>query len=392
MELTLKILGTSIKLTVIRDKMSIVLIENLDNRMKSFLIENIHLLQGKDAMESLFNTLKSTPQFTEFGVDKIRMTRGIIVDPKGEYAYHQNTLINNSRTFEEFRAEVGPYIQEKYLSGSQSYSQTVVNRFKVLVWDASDLKNKHIKISKIAMSNSSVTIDISDREVSNTTVVKNKTIKGTRSLHTVVSTAVGKTTTKTKVNKISKFKIVNKNKKNNKKNFDRFIKPLAKKLVSKLDKYKIEGMLNRFSTMDLETMDYKGNQVPIAISLSMVSPKKSTKEHFFTIDHSKLVYLEVVVTQESLDMVIDQMWIDFINFIKIHKNPSLKVIFVHNLGSFEGIFIFKYLTKLCKDASFETLIDGSNDFIKIGITLSKGLKINWIDSCRIFPIGLDKLC
>ena len=153
-------------------------------------------------------------------------------------------------------------------------------------------------------------------------------------------------------------------------------------------------MLNRFSTLDLETVEYKGNQVPIAISLSMVSPDKSTKEHFFIIDHSKLVYLEGTVTQESLDMVIDQMWIEFINFIKMNcKNQSLKVLFVHNLGSFDGIFIFKYLTRLAKNASFETLIDGSNDFIKITVTLSKGVyKINFIDSCRIFPIGLDKLC
>ena len=68
-------------------------------------------------------------------------------------------------------------------------------------------------------------------------------------------------------------------------------------------------------------------------------------------------------------------------------------ILVHNLGSFDGIFIFKYLTRLAKNASFETLIDGSNDFIKITVTLSKGVyKINFIDSCRIFPIGLDKLC
>ena len=45
--------------------------------MKSFLIENIDLLQGKEAMESLFNTLKSTPEFTEFGDDKIIITWGI---------------------------------------------------------------------------------------------------------------------------------------------------------------------------------------------------------------------------------------------------------------------------------------------------------------------------
>lgn len=93
--------------------------------------------------------------------------------------------------------------------------------------------------------------------------------------------------------------------------------------------------------MDLETIDYKGNQIPIAISLSMVSSDKTTKEYFFTIDHSKLVSVASVITQESLDMVVDKMWMDFIFFLKNTKNQdSLKTIFVHNLGSFDGIFIF----------------------------------------------------
>ena len=219
-KLTVKALGTGIKPTVIRNKMFIVLIENLDNRMKSFLIENIDLLQGKEAMESLFNTLKSTPEFTDFGDDKIIITWGIIDETKREYAYHQNTLINNNTTFEEFWAEVEPYNQEKYLSGNLSYSQTVVNRFKVLVWDASDLKNKHIKISKNATSNSNITIDISDSNVSTNTIVKNKSIsiKNNRSYHTVSGTVLGKATTKTKTEKISIIKVNNKtdNKKNNK--------------------------------------------------------------------------------------------------------------------------------------------------------------------------------
>ena len=70
-KLTVKALGTGIKPTVIRNKMFIVLIENLDNRMKSFLIENIDLLQGKEAMESLFNNLKTLLRLDkEDGINK----------------------------------------------------------------------------------------------------------------------------------------------------------------------------------------------------------------------------------------------------------------------------------------------------------------------------------
>ena len=176
------------------------------------------------------------------------------------------------------------------------------------------------------------------------------------------------------------------------KNHDRFIKPLTSKKVSKNNTNKIDGVLNTFSTMDLETMDFKGKQIPVAISLSMVLEDKSTKEYFFMINYSELEYVNGVVTKESLDKVTDSMWMEFINFVKSNKNPALKTIFVHNLGSFDGLFIFKNITRLANGTTFETLIDGSNEFIKFSVTISKGFKINWIDSCRIFPISLDKLC
>ena len=139
-------------------------------------------------------------------------------------------------------------------------------------------------------------------------------------------------------------------------------------------------------------MEYKGNQVPVAISLSIVNPDLSTLEFFFMINPQELKYNNNEITQESLDKVIDKMWVEFIDFTKTNKNPGLKTIFVHNLGSFDGIFIFKYITRLTKNSSFETLIDGSNNFIKFSVTISKGFTISRIDSCRIFPISLNQLC
>ena len=46
------------------------------------------------------------------------------------------------------------------------------------------------------------------------------------------------------------------------------INPLTRRTDIKSDKDKINGFLNTFSTLDLETMDWNGEQMPISISIS----------------------------------------------------------------------------------------------------------------------------
>ena len=75
--------------------------------------------------------------------------------------------------------------------------------------------------------------------------------------------------------------------------------------------------------MDIETMEFNGDQVPVAISLSLVSSDLSTEEHFFMIKHQDLVFINGVPTSDSLERVIDEMWLDFIKFVKNNKSLSL---------------------------------------------------------------------
>jgi hypothetical protein len=89
------------------------------------------------------------------------------------------------------------------------------------------------------------------------------------------------------------------------------------------------------------------------------------------------------------------MWDSFFNFILTKCNRE--VIFVHNLGHFDGFFIYKALSDKFKPEEVNCLIDSQNRFIQITLeTLPRqGLdkvKIVFKDSLRIFPVSLYDLC
>ena len=88
------------------------------------------------------------------------------------------------------------------------------------------------------------------------------------------------------------------------------------------------------------------------------------------------------------------MWNDFFDFIlKNCKSSNKEVIFVHNLGNFDGFFIYKALSRRFRPEDVSCLIDHHNKFIQI--TLQRRLdkvKFIWKDSMRMFPVYLDELC
>ena len=62
-------------------------------------------------------------------------------------------------------------------------------------------------------------------------------------------------------------------------------------------------------------------------------------------------------------------------------NHTKSTIFIHNLGGFDGTFIYKYLASTVADMdNVETVIDGSNKFITISYT-----NVEFKDSYRVFP-------
>jgi DNA polymerase type B, organellar and viral len=78
-----------------------------------------------------------------------------------------------------------------------------------------------------------------------------------------------------------------------------------------------------------------------------------------------------------------------LNNLKLNKI----IIFSHNLGSFDGYFIFKGLLELpdIDISKVNSIIDDLHRFISIEI-LFKDSKLIFKDSIRIFPVSLQELC
>jgi hypothetical protein len=126
-----------------------------------------------------------------------------------------------------------------------------------------------------------------------------------------------------------------------------------------------------FATMDVETMNYNRKQIPVAISIFI--PNIGVK--LFLID----------INIQNIDLAIDKLWKQFFDYL---INTYTGVIFVHNLGNFDGYFLYKALSNYAKPTEVSTIIDDQNEFIQIKLS---NLLI-WKDSYRIFPVSLNELC
>lgn len=75
-------------------------------------------------------------------------------------------------------------------------------------------------------------------------------------------------------------------------------------------------------------MEFNGKQIPVAISMVSEYDKQ-----LFILNCPK--QLDV----KSINLEVDKLWSDYFTYIL--KN-NIKFIFVHNLGSFDGYFNYKY--------------------------------------------------
>lgn len=130
----------------IDEPMKIVAITRGADRLITFHIHNNHLLEGKKAMQCVFNLLKNNDTFIKFSDTKVIFTVAEFDDC--ELSYHKNVLITNKTTFNEYWDEIKDYVNEKYLSSSSGYGYSVVKTYVVRVWDVHHLANKNIKIHK----------------------------------------------------------------------------------------------------------------------------------------------------------------------------------------------------------------------------------------------------
>lgn len=139
--------------------------------------------------------------------------------------------------------------------------------------------------------------------------------------------------------------------------------------------------MSDFATTDIETMDVKGKQIPVIITVCIPSFKGSEIKYFM-INHNLL--------ETNFDLALNELWTEYFNYM---IKSGIRTVFVHNLGSFDGYFIYKHLSILASNfpESVQTIIDDHSKFISITLKL-EDYELTWKDSYRIFPVSLKNLC
>ena len=318
--------------------------ENKNFRYIKFSMINSNNLEGEELFRGIYKLLFSNDQFIEFGFNKI-IILSVTLESEQEHNLHCNILINNDTTFDEYYEYVSGDLSN-YHNLQYGYHNEAVLRYNMLVWNADDLKNKKIKQTHNALTM--------------------KGLDGKRSFSTSCIVHDPKLVTK-----------------DGKKWFKGLINP-----ISILNK---KGVLKQTSvkpifTMDIETIPIKGIETVMAISSCGWHNEQEI---------NKIFLIDPQLLQTNQELANKQLWSKYFKYLESVVNTEVTIddkltIFAHNLGGFDGYFLYKALLNHYNPDHVSSLIDDTNSFISIknnDVPL-----IEWKDSLRIFPISLDKLC
>jgi hypothetical protein len=287
-----------------------------------YLIYHFHnsaLKSNRDVLFNLYTSLMNNDRFINFGFNKVIITSGVI--HSSEYSFHHNVLLTNKTTFNEYYNQVIDYIDLHY-DLDNNFGLDVIPAFKVKVWNMDNYLNKKIKINTGQLNNKSSILSGSQK-------------RGYSTMNSNIS-------------------------------------PLQNIIAT--------GVYEPISAMDIETIDYNGNQIPISLTLSHVGNGNQIISKTFLIDYNLLLL--------DKELALNNLWFYYLNYI---TNSTIEDIFVHNLGNFDGYFIYKGLSEKLEPKFVNTIIDNQNRFITINMKTQSN-KVKWLDSYRIFPVKLNDLC
>ena len=128
--------------------------------------------------------------------------------------------------------------------------------------------------------------------------------------------------------------------------------------------------------MDIETIslkDFDKIQIPIVITTTLSN--KNT--YIIKIDNNKLKFFIKEKNIDGINNLVLDMWASYLSLIKSKTYIERELtIFVHNLGKFDGIFLYSGLLKVVDNIkNINTIIDNKNNFISIYYTFKKGDKL-----------------
>lgn len=304
-------------------------------RFLIYHFNNEMLKSNRDILFNIYTFLMNNDRFINFGSNKVIITSCVINGV--EYSYHHNILLTNKTTFNDYFNQVIDYIDLHYIGDDEYciYGPDIPQAFKVKVWNMDNYLNKNIKINRNEF-NKDINIDKIDTVTNNKSRINNTITTQKRSYST------------------------------------NHISPIKNNITT--------GIAEPLSAMDIETIDYNGNQIPISITVSYLDIGNQIITKMLLIDFNLLLV--------DKDLAINKLWFDYIHYI---TNNDLKYTFAHNLGKFDGYFIYKGLSEQMEPHFINTLIDHQNKFITIQMK-TKFNKIKWLDSYRIFPVSLNDLC
>ena len=96
--------------------------------------------------------------------------------------------------------------------------------------------------------------------------------------------------------------------------------------------------------------------------------------------------------KSNIELAVKELWNKYFNYLeKLELSCDKLTIFAHNLGDFDGYFLYRGLMSCYHPENVSSIIDDSNTFISITCN-ALGELIEFKDSLRIFPMSLDKLC
>jgi hypothetical protein len=325
-------------------------------RSLNFTMSNPNLLEGEKLFRAIYLTLMNNKVFTEFGFQKI-IILSCSLDDNRSYNLHSNILISNDTTFEDYYLYIKKYLVN-YNNIEYGYNFENITRYSVKVWNADDKRNLHIKqtLNAVTYSRKAVEASIKSRYYK----IHNKNWVGSRSFST---SSILMTLKHWSIGKIIPLSLLNK-------------KGILK-----------QQFTNPFFTMDIETINFnnKFTQLPIAIS---------SCGYVNGILESKIFLIDYYILKKNPELAVSKLWNNYFsyleNYLKNSKSNNNLTIFAHNLGEFDGYFLYKGLLNHYQPEHLSSIIDDSNSFISI--KLNHEFTIEWKDSLRIFPTSLDKLC
>ena len=298
------------------DKLKIIDEKHEKNeRCLKIIMFNENLITKDDLYRSIYLTLLSSKIFIDFSSDKVFISSA--QDSSGKiFSLHDNMYFSMDLTLTKFLEKCKHCIED--LDNYAYFDNNILN-VTVRVWDMSNIANRKIKVPNYLKTNIRLT-RISQGNI--------KLERIRRSYHTTSS------------------------KKNN-------FTPLSKVNIKNLSKIKI-------ATLDIETMYFNNSftqtrdkklQTPILITCSYLDENDNLKS-FYTLINKFYI--------NNLEYGVFDLWSRFFNkFFKTIKNDV--VIFTHNLGDFDGYFIYKALLNIYNQQSLETIIDKHNKCIQISL-------------------------